>query len=399
MKHVEDSGGILYEDKQLGRFPMDRFRRVERPTTLITEDIQRIDYRENPLSRAARGDFGPAVQKEGLRLGMKYPLAAAQMKATLSLSSMKESEVATYRAPIPEDPVLLTRHIKRLGYFLKADIVGICQVPEYAFYSHDNQGNPIDASRYKFAVVLVMGKEFETVRASTGYDWIVDPISFRSYQHLALVTRTIADYIRQLGYPASAEHPFKAPQAWKVTMHPLILWTGIGELCRIGIILNPYLGASYKAAAVLTDLPLTPDKPIDFGLQDFCQRCKKCAVECPSRAIPMGDKALYNGYETWKLDSQRCVSFNLINPNGAFCGRCSKVCPWTRPTTWNHNFIRWAVKHSLLARRFFISVDNIFSRGQTKGNQRDKWWFDLEEVDGVLRTPMGDRHQDTLFRV
>jgi ferredoxin len=53
-------------------------------------------------------------------------------------------------------------------------------------------------------------------------------------------------------------------------------------------------------------MPLAADKYVDFGLQDFCNKCNKCARECPCDAIPYGDKILFNGYEIWKPDVQRC---------------------------------------------------------------------------------------------
>ena len=381
MKNVPDRHGILFEDKQLGPFPMHRLKRVDKPTNLITDKVQRIDGRETAFARAARGDYGPAMQREALR-GMpgRYPISAAQMGIVNHLASFQGSEVAATRAPIPEDPEILSRHIKRLGYFLKADVIGICRVPEYAIYSYDRQGNPIDIN-YQYAIVIAMGKAYQTVKASSGYDWIGDPISFQAYQRVSLVAHTIADYIKRLGYPASPQ----APNAYQVLIPPLLLWAGIGEVCRNGIILSPFLGLSFKAAAVLTDLPLVPDKPIDFGLQDFCQHCKICAQLCPSQAILAGDKVMYNGYETWKLNEQRCISFSMLDKRGTICNRCVKVCPWTKPTTWPHNLVRWAVQRSRLARRTAVRADQLL--GSDKANENEKWWFDLEEVDGVLRIP------------
>lgn len=362
---------------------MHRLKRVDRPTTLITDDIQRVDYWENALARAERGDYGPAVQKERYRFSAKYPLSAAQIDVLLHLASIKNNEVAASKAPISDDRAIISCHIKRLGYFLKADIVGICRLPEYALYSHDRAGNPIDTN-YQFAIVIVMSKEYKTVKASTGHDWIGDAISFQCYQHLALVAQTMADYIRRLGYPASAEYTFKEGD-FHVIIPPLLLWAGIGEESRTGVILNPFLGLNFKAAAVLTNLPLLPDKPVDFGLQDFCQRCKICALACPSKAIPTGDKIMHNGYESWKLDEQRCTSFSLLNQKGTICNNCIRVCPWTKPYAWPHNFVRWAVEHSSLARRVTIKADNILGYG--KAIEKEKWWFDLEEVDGFLRIP------------
>ena len=69
------------------------------------------------------------------------------------------------------------------------------------------------------------------------------------------------------------------------------------------------------------------DQPIDFGLQYFCSDCLKCARECPCDAIPFGDKVMFNGYEIWKPDVERCTRYRLTNARGSACGRCMKTCP------------------------------------------------------------------------
>jgi ferredoxin len=115
-------------------------------------------------------------------------------------------------------------------------------------------------------------------------------------------------------------------------------------MCRIGdCILHPFLGPRFKAAVVTTDLPLLPDKPIDFGLQDFCSKCKKCARECPSKALSDGSKEMYNGYEHWPTDIRKCTGMRVGNQQGSGCGTCIKVCPWNKPYTPIHRAVGWAV--------------------------------------------------------
>jgi reductive dehalogenase len=157
-------------------------------------------------------------------------------------------------------------------------------------------------------------------------------------------------------------------------------------MCRIGdIVLNPYLGPRFKAAVVTTDLPLTPDRPIDVGVQDFCSKCKKCARECPSGALSFGDKVIDNGYERWPTDVEACTAMRVGNKRGSGCGTCIKVCPWNKPYTPFHRAVGWAVRHSSLARSFAIWGDDFLGYGKPK--PENKWWFDLEEVDGVLGIP------------
>jgi reductive dehalogenase len=380
---MDNQGGILYNNEQLGPFPMQRIKHVDKPTNIITDAVQRIDMRDTAYGLAARGEYGPVVQK-GVQKSLpgKYPLSAAQKDVIDHIALIQSNSVATEIAPIPQEPEILSRHIKAAGYFLKADIMGICKVPQSAYYSHDKQGNPIDP-KYENAIVIVMRKEWQAMHASTGSDWMGDPISFQAYEHLGLVAETIANYLRRLGWDASAQYGPSFVNRYSVLLPPLLLAAGIGEVSRAGIILNPFLGLGFKAAAVLTNMPLVPDKPIDFGLQSFCQNCKICAQNCPSKAISLGDKVLYNGYETWKLDTQRCASFNFTNKKGTMCNRCVKSCPWTKPTTWPHNLVRGMVMHSHLAQ--LIAIRAAYLLGPGKDHPADKWWFDMEYIDDALQ--------------
>ena len=370
----------MNSQRQLGPYPMELLRQVEQPTTHITDDVQRFDEREQGFNRAARGDFGPLASRERTRFTIKYPLGAALVDMTTYLAPVVAGEVGRTQAPLPEEPEILSRHIKRLGYFLGADVVGICRLPQYAVYSHDRDGNPIDL-KHQYAIVILTDQDFKTNNGSTGFDWISDSQSFRSYSNTALMSCIMANYIRRLGYPARAHHA----RDYQVVVPPLLLLAGTGEMSRPGLVLNPFLGLRFKASVVTTDLPLLPDKPVDFGLQKFCQTCMKCAIKCPVGAISKGDKVIYNGYETWKFDVERCTKFRTTNPNGAGCGRCIRVCPWNKPKGWTHDRVRWMVLNTPWMGKLLIKMDDFM--GYSKQKTMDKWWFDLEEVDGIIREP------------
>lgn len=361
------------------KFPYLELKRIEKPTTKITDDIQRIDLRNIAYQVAARGEYGQAVQK-GVQTSLpgKYPISAAQKDIIEYISTIPHNAIANKKALITNDPRVFTNHIRSLGYFLKADLIGFCHVPLSAYYSHDSYGNQIDPA-FENAIIIVMRKELNTVRASSGHDWMGDPISFQAYQHLGMVSETIADYIRRLGWDARAEYGPSFVNRYSVQLPPLLLAAGIGEVSRAGIILNPFFGLAYKAALVLTNTPLVLDKPIDFGLQKFCQDCNICSMVCPSKAIAAGDKVMYNGYETWKLDTRRCASFNFTNKNGTMCNTCVKYCPWSNPSSWTHDTIRGIVTKYPFTRHAFIKAAN--PPKTLKSNQGDKWWFDPESLD------------------
>jgi reductive dehalogenase len=386
MDRMENLGehSLPQTQKQQGPFRMEVLKHVEKPTTILTNDIQRIDMRNTAYGLAARGEYGAVVQR-GVQKSLpgKYPLSAAQKDVIDHIALMEAKPVAAQKAPIPQDPAVLSRHIKSVGYFLKADLMGICKIPLTAYYSHDKQGDPID-TRYENAIVIVMRKELNAIRISNGYDWMGDPISFQAYQHLGMVAETMANYVRRLGWDASAQYGPSFVNRYTVLLPPLLLAAGVGEVSRAGIILNPYLGLAFKAAVVLTNMPLVPDQPIDFGLQRFCQNCKICAKNCPSKAIPMGNKVMYNGYETWKLNTQRCASFNFTNKKGTMCNACVKSCPWSNSNTWPHNLVRELVMNVPLTQPIAIRSAQILQKGISL--LEEKWWFDMEYVDDIIES-------------
>ena len=96
---------------------------------------------------------------------------------------------------------------------------------------------------------------------------------------------------------------------------------------------------------------------------------------------------MYNGYEIWRQDVDRCTTFRIMNQKGAGCGRCIKVCPWNKPEGWSHDLIRWMVNHTPALDSAIVKMDGLWGYG--KQNSRGKWWLDIISIDGVhqiLRT-------------
>jgi reductive dehalogenase len=287
---------------------------------------------------------------------------------------MHKGDAAEEQAPIPDDPAEAAKHLKAMCYFLGADIVGVCEVPDYAWYSHDTDGTPIEP-RHKYAVVILTDQGFDTLDAASGDDWISNAQSFRGYMLGSQTACVVADYIRQLGYGAQAHTNLDSD----VLHIPLVLLAGLGELSRIGeVVLSPYLGPRFKSSVITTDLPLAADRPIDFGLQDFCAKCRKCAVECPCNAIPFGGKVMFNGYEMWKPDVAKCTSYRVTNSRGGGCGRCMKICPFNKEGLLHHRIGLWLAIHVPPLRGLLARMDDWFGYGRR--NEKKKCWWDLEIV-------------------
>ena len=273
---------ILSGKRTLAPYPHDKVRRVNKITTDIIGDIKRIDFLNTGFAMAATGCMGPAAQKEWPRFLHKSPLGAGMIREVGPVfRKIRDGKVFPSQAPIPDDLKIMSAHIKTLGYFLKAQAVGICEMPEWAFYTHVDQRDHVNC-KHKYAIVLVSEWDYETMLGSTGDDFISSCESYVSYNTSAQMACTMAAYLRNMGYPARANFQNGPMPAYDMIVTPLLVLSGIGELSRAGWALNPHMGGRFKVSVVTTDLPLEPDKPVDFGLQTFCRACKKCADHCPS---------------------------------------------------------------------------------------------------------------------
>jgi len=371
---------ILAGNGPLGRYPLHLLKRVEAPTTKYTGEIKRRDPGETAFARAESGEYGEDMVNRSKAFHEREPILAAYATLQAYIAGFKLPPVADEKAPIPEDPHILARHIKALAYFSGADMVGICKLPQSALYLRTEEQKPIDCD-LKYAIVLLNVKHSETIRSSYGREWVDDPTSFVVYQKCACQAQTLADYIRRLGWPAEISIFNK----YLTVMPQLVVESGLGEGSRIGIALNPFVGSTFKVSAVLTDLPMETDSPIDFGLQDYCSKCKICAEQCATQAISHGDKVVYNGYETWPIKYRNCMTGVLTNRYGNICERCAKVCPWNRPDNRPEDFRGWDGDPAFL----YDSVNRQAERLRANGFREpeeytDKWWFPLVYSDGRL---------------
>jgi len=364
-----------------GAHPFEKLTRVDTPTTYIDEArVARVPKRADMFARAQFGDMGKALQ-DGAKGGhyvRKAAPAFAQRRALGAFVLLQDGPAGG--GPRPTDATRNAANIKAASYFLGVDAVGISRCPDWTWYSHDAFGDAIDPPHDQ-AISMIIDQGYETMEGSSGDDWIAVAQSMRAYLRFSLLGGVIAAQIRNLGYKAKAHTVMDG----EVLQPPLLLLSGMGEVSRIGeVILNPYLGPRLKSGVVTTDMPLAHDKPIDFGLQRFCEACNKCARECPSGAITAGPKLMFNGYEIWKSDSQKCATYRITTKGGAMCGRCMKTCPWNLEGLFKEAPFRWAAMKIPQAAPMLAKLDDAVGNGGL--NDVKKWWWDIElQEDGAYR--------------
>ena len=373
---------ILLNDAQLGPYPLEKLKRTDKPTTDYISDIQSRSEKDSAIAKLLATEKGrELLATQGGMFFDRDPLCSTLSAFQNHISRFELPAVAAAKAPLPDDPRILTRHIKSLGYFLGADMIGICKLPKSALYLEHLERAGQDGL-YENAIVLLNVKKTNVTRQSYGREWIDDPCSFQTYQRCACQAQSMTGYLRRLGWRSDSgvlgKYPTLLPQ--------LVIESGLGEESRLGIALNPFVGAAFKVSVVLTDLPVETDKPIDFNLQEYCNKCRICAEQCPTQAISYGDKVPFNGYMKWDTNASKCAVGVLSNKVGNICQRCTKVCPWNRRDNKPDDFADWDGSleslHASVDRQAELRRENLFVEPEELS---EKWWFPfVREGDAVV---------------
>ena len=291
-----------------------------------------------------------------------------------------------------EDPAIMTRALKKAARFMGASLVGVAQLDMRWVYSHAYypqirnpfEGKPLSAAEitegvseeivippeFKYAIVLAFEMDYGLTAYSPTYT--ASAGAGLCYSKMPFVAAMVAQFIRGLGYQAI---PMGNDTALSV---PLAVDAGLGELGRNGMLITPKYGPRVRLAKVFTDLPLVPDKPLDFGVWDFCLICEKCAQGCPSQSIPYGqattdinnvsnNKGLYR----WPVNGETCIAFWEKN-NSCSCLNCIRVCPFNKPQGLLHEAVRMGIKNLPALNKLFLWGDDVF--GYNKRRSPEEFW-------------------------
>ncbi len=282
-------------------------------------------------------------------MAMSRPrLVEAFLKITMIPVGMVKTEAAEV------DPASMSRKIKAFGLHLGAGKVGITELNQRWVYTHEAvpaYGQPVECN-YKYVICMAVPQDpfLKASQTGLGQEWEVG----WKYAYASFISVIMANFIRHLGWPARPAPTFNTPYI----VCPVFIDAGIGEDSRSTQVVTKELGNNWRPAGVLTDLPLVPDKPVDFGLQDFCDKCRICAERCPAGAIPKGGRGVVRGVRKWQLDAEKCLRYS--STIGRTCGICQVVCPWNHSNNWFHNGVREVASKFAGTREPIISADRFF---------------------------------------
>lgn len=311
----------------------------------VVGPVTPVDPQQLPHPRNERGELGKALYKYWHNTVSTDPLTRISAPnhyadpgncVNFSVQRSRLGNVNPERTLVA-DPAAMTRHIKRVARYLGADIVAVA--PSNPVYLYDGRyvqdGQTDDAfeqdsttalaRRFPYLIFVSVAWDYKTLQAHRHH------IGDASYHFAAMknarILKTIEGYIKDLGY--SALRGTANGQATAIA-------AGVGELGRNGLVISEKFGARIHAQdPIMTDLPLVADKPVEFGVTDFCSTCRKCAVTCPTNSIPFGDKVVHNGIEKYKINWETCYRLRpFVVEHWDSCLTCVTVCPFTKENRW-----------------------------------------------------------------
>ncbi len=272
-------------------------------------------------------------------------------------------------------PAQTSKLVKRVAEALGACLTGVCELDQRWLYSHsfhfvtrEHQELHLPPE-VRYAVVVAIEMDYEMVRTSPSA--VAGSTVGIAYSQMAFVAGSLAQFIRDLGYQA-----FPSGNDTGLNV-PMAIDAGMGELGRNGILITRDFGPRVRLAKVLTDLPLEPDPPLEMGVLDMCEKCKKCARYCPGQAISHGERTAEpvnmsnnSGVLKWPVNAEKCLNYWAVN--GTTCTNCIRVCPFNKPDGLLHSTVRWGVKHTPWANRLFVKGDDLL--GYHKPKRANQYW-------------------------
>lgn len=279
--------------------------------------------------------------------------------------------------PVTYSPETNARIVKKAARFFGADLVGICHAHPNLIYSHEldlitGQHHPIELpDGCKHAIVMAVEMDYGAMHYSP--DAISGAATGLGYSQQATVAHFVAAFIRGLGYRAI---PCGNDTALSI---PLAIAAGLGELGRMGLLITEKYGPRVRLCKVFTDLPLSHDTFRPFGVAEFCQVCRRCAMHCSAQAISFGEPTMtgpspanHSGVSKWYIDPEKCYAFwgqNLMD-----CTRCVAVCPFNKPAGRVYDVARFFMRRFPRLNPLWLHLDELAGFGRRSAGRKEDFW-------------------------
>lgn len=313
-------------------------RKLDRPPYKTSDELERFDQSQDAFSTnppdhacacAPPDNAAPARSESQDRAEQVVSAAAWQIHDHLGrhfFGAMPEAIAGRdeERTDATANSALVRQAAGRLG----ADLVGVCRLNPDWLFSRDRAGDEVTLpDGCVWAVVMAVAMDADDIRKSPAL--AAGAATGVGYMKMAVCAAGLGAFIRGLGYNAVAAGNNTALSI------PLAVDAGLGEMGRNGLLITPEFGPCVRLCKVITDLPLEPGRPVEFGARNTCTNCGRCVEACPAGAIDARPEPTFDtacqcnnpGVLRWPVDAAKCHAF--WHRNGGSCSSCIAACPFT----------------------------------------------------------------------
>jgi ferredoxin len=240
------------------------------------------------------------------------------------INHLCEKDVVSEKLDV--DSKIITKRIKGLAKQYGAAVVGITKLNESHLYTHrgrheETYGDEVNLN-HKYAIVFGCEMNKEMINRSPMICEVIE--TSKCYVDASIVGMMLSYFIRSLGYDC------RNHMDANYLVMPVFLArdAGLGDIGRNSILTNKDYGSRLRLGVVTTDLELEIDEAFDFGLEDFCNVCKKCSFNCPSHSLSNEPKISDDKTYNWVIDQESC--YKKWRYLGTDCGMCLSSCPFSQ---------------------------------------------------------------------
>lgn len=359
----------------------------------------------------AQGKPGYTIKDMALQAATGAGKASLSFLGPRTAATPEKRGVPKYQGSPEEASAMVTAALRHMG----AATVGFVELDpkttQKLIYGIDPDGHRIDfadvpdaledkekrviPNSARWVIVYTVQMSEETMQRSPTV--LASQTTGLAYTRAANIQNRLQEFLWALGYLGLGEASTNS-----LGIAPAFgVMAGLGELSRLNRLITPEYGPMIRVFKMVTNLPVAPTKPINAGIHEFCRHCKKCAENCPSKALSMDTDPTWQvqgpwnnpGHKAWFENSVACRSYWY--EVGTNCGMCFASCPFTKKA---NAAIHGAIKASAALApglgTLFKSMDDIFYPARQPGelwNKSPEDWWKIDLAEYGINTTQGDR--------
>ncbi|MHA2287311.1 MAG: 4Fe-4S dicluster domain-containing protein [Promethearchaeota archaeon] len=209
------------------------------------------------------------------------------------------------------------KEVEEQAKSLGIDLIGYAPIDENLMFEEDHVGG-IEVL-YQNAIVLGMEMDYKAIDTAPEPPAGVESLNI--YAELGEATNLLTNFIRSKGYRAIACHPLGGP----ILYPAMAVKAGLGKIGKQGLLITKEFGPRQRLSLIAVNIsPLPENTRVEFVIDKYCTKCKRCVNLCPVSAI-YSEPINKGGAIVTRIDGGKCIQY-FYETHG--CSVCIKECPF-----------------------------------------------------------------------